>query len=76
MNKNFWDLISKTNETGPSGINFSLFDGPRKTDLGELESIEITITKNIFSTKPAWLLFLEVRIRFLKSTICFDFRLV
>ena len=62
MNKNFWDLISKANETDHSEIHVSLFDGPQKTDFDELESIEITITKNIFSTKPAWLLFLEVRI--------------
>lgn len=64
MNKNFWDLISKTNESDRSDINYSLFDDSkiRKTDFVELESIEITITKNIFSTKPAWLLFLEVRL--------------
>ena len=64
MNTNFWDLISKTNESDRSDINYSLFDDSkiRKTDFVELESIEITITKNIFSTKPAWLLFLEVRL--------------
>ena len=64
MNKNFWDLISETNESDRSDINYSLFDDSkiRKTDFVELESIEITITKNIFSTKPAWLLFLEVRL--------------
>ena len=62
MNRNFWEMISKTNGTDRSEIDFSLFDGPKKTDFVGLESIEITITKNIFSTKPAWLLFLEVRI--------------
>ena len=64
MNKNFWDLISKTNATDPVEINFGLFHDLKisNADFVELESIEITITKNIFSTKPAWLLFLEVRI--------------
>ena len=64
MNKNFWDLITKTNESDHATINFGLFDDPpiSKTDFVELESIEIIITKNIFSTKPAWLLFLEVTV--------------
>ena len=64
MNKNFWDLISQTNATDPVEINFGLFDDLKisNADFVELESIEITITKNIFSTKPAWLLFLEVRL--------------
>ena len=30
-------------------------------NIADLTSIEITITKNMFSTKPAWLLFLEVK---------------
>ena len=66
MTKNFWDIISKAIETDGLEVNSSLFVGPQmsKTDFNELNSIEITITKNNFSTKPAWLLFLEVRIRF------------
>ena len=68
MNKNFWDIISKTNESARPEIDYSLFDGPpmSKIENDELESIEITITKHIFSPKPAWLLFLEVKIRSLK----------
>ena len=75
MNKNFWDIISKTNATVGLENEFGLFDGPiSEIDNNELQSIEITITKNLLSPKPAWLLLLEVKLPFfnLNVILCLD----
>ena len=62
----FWaKMNNKTGQRWFSGVE--LEDQLQNQLLGttdnfaDLTSIEITITKNMFSTKPAWLLFLEVK---------------